>query len=157
MLLTTRGVALPNRSLAEAAARVCEKFGYRGIGDMDWRYDPRDERLKLVDFNPRLGAQAQVFRTDVGVDLVRAMHLDLSGRPIPAGRQIDGRELIVEHLDAAASIAGMVRRRPGAPRLAAVRREPAWFAWDDPVPFAAATARFGALALRRLRGLRPAR
>ena len=156
--VTTRGVALPNRSLAEAAARVCEKFGYRGIGDMDWRYDPRDERLKLVDFNPRLGAQAQVFRTDAGVDLVRAMHLDLTGRRIPAGRQIDGRELIVEHLDAAASLSALLRRSrsrgtgPGAPRLAAVRREPAWFAWDDPVPFAAATARFGALALRRLVG-----
>ena len=149
--VTTRGVALPNRPLAEAAARVCAEFGYRGIADMDWRYDPRDGRLKLVDFNPRLGAQAQVFRTGAGVDLVRALHLDLSGRAIAAGRQIDGRELIVEHLDAAASVAALVRRRAGAPRLAAVRREPAWFAWDDPVPFAAATARFGALALRRWR------
>ena len=148
--VTARGVALPNRALAEAAARVCERFGYRGICDMDWRYDPREERLKLVDFNPRLGAQAQVFRTDAGVDLVRALHLDLSGRPIPAGRQVDGRELIVEHLDAAASLAGLLHGRAGAPRLAAVRPEPAWFAWDDPLPFAAATARFGATALRRL-------
>ena len=148
--VTARGVALPNRALAEAAARVCERFGYRGIADMDWRYDPRDQRLKLVDFNPRLGAQAQVFRTDAGVDLVRALHLDLTGRAIPAGRQIDGRELVVEHLDAAASLAALARGRSGAPRLAAVRREAAWFAWDDPLPFAAATARFGALALRRL-------
>jgi D-aspartate ligase len=149
--VTTRGVALPNRQLAEAAARVCREFGYRGIADMDWRYDPRDGQLKLVDFNPRLGAQAQVFRTTAGMDLVRALHLDLSGRRIPAGGQIDGRELIVEHLDAVASIAALVRRRPGTPRLAAVRREPAWFAWDDPVPFAAVTAGFGALALGRLR------
>jgi predicted ATP-grasp superfamily ATP-dependent carboligase len=149
--VTARGVALPNPSLARAAAHVCRSFGYRGIGDMDWRYDPRDGRLKLVDFNPRLGAQAQVFRTGAGVDLVRALHLDLTGRRIPAGRQVDGRELIVEHLDAAARVAGLLRRgRPGEPRLAAVHREPAWFAWDDPVPFAAATARFGALALRRL-------
>jgi D-aspartate ligase len=149
--VTTRGVALPNRQLAEAAARVCREFGYRGIADMDWRYDPRDGQLKLVDFNPRLGAQAQGFRTTAGMDLVRALHLDLSGRRIPAGGQIDGRELIVEHLDAVASIAALVRRRPGTPRLAAVRREPAWFAWDDPVPFAAVTAGFGALALGRLR------
>jgi D-aspartate ligase len=148
--VTTRGVALPNRSLAQAAARVCEAFGYRGIGDMDWRYDPRDEQLKLVDFNPRIGAQAQMFRTDAGVDLVRALHLDLSGRRIPAGRQIDGLELIVEHLDAAASITALVRRRSAGPRLAAVRAEPAWFAWDDPMPFAAATVRFVALALGRV-------
>jgi len=149
--VTARGVALPNRELAEAAVQVCAKLGYRGIGDMDWRYDPRDGRLKLVDFNPRLGAQAQVFRTTAGVDLVRALHLDLSGRPIPAGRQIDGRELIVEHLDAAASIMRVLQSRPATPRLAAVRWEPAWFAWDDPVPFAVATAEFGLLALRRWR------
>jgi D-aspartate ligase len=151
--VTARGIALPNQPLAVAAAQACARFGYRGICDMDWRYDPRDARLKLVDFNPRLGAQAQVFRTTAGVDLVRALHLDLSGRPIPAGRQIDGRELIVEHLDAAASLAGLRHHRPSPrpPRLSAVHRELAWFAWDDPLPFAVATARFGLLAVNRWR------
>jgi D-aspartate ligase len=150
--VTARGIALPNPQLAAAAADFCRAIGYRGVGDMDWRYDRRDGRLKLVDFNPRLGAQFQVFRTTAGIDLVRALHLDLSGRPVPAGRQIDARELIVEHLDAAAVLAGWLRRRPDPlrPYPWSAHREPAWFAWDDPMPFAMATALFAAGALRKL-------
>ncbi|WP_063628145.1 hypothetical protein [Actinospica robiniae] len=163
--VTARGVAVANPELAACAARFCRDIGYRGIGDMDWRFDPRDGRLKLVDFNPRLGAQAQVFRTTAGVDLVRALHLDLTGRPIPPGRQIDGRELVVEHLDAAAGYLLWRRRRAaGAPKPRPIpvhRRERAWFAWDDPLPFAVVTARFARNILvktaRRARArLRPA-
>lgn len=159
--VTARGVALPNPRLAEVAAEFCRRIGYRGIGDMDWRYDPRDGELKLVDFNPRLGAQAQVFRTTTGLDLVRALHLDLTGRPVPRGVQVDGRELVVEHLDAAACVArwrgvraaredGSAPARDRVPESArgAVRhRETAWFAWDDPLPFAVVTVRFTRNAL----------
>ena len=147
--VTARGVALPNPALAASAAEFCRRIGYRGIGDMDWRHDPRDGVLKLVDFNPRLGAQAQVFRTTAGVDLARALHLDLTGRPVPRGTQIDGRELVVEHLDAAASVVLWRRRADGADaaaggqlRAEVRRREPAWFAWDDPLPFVVVTASF---------------
>lgn len=157
--VTARGVAVDNPRLAELARQTCQSLGYRGIGDMDWRYDPRDDTYKLVDFNPRLGAQAQLFTTTDGVDLVRALHLDMSGRPVPEGRQVDGRELFVEHLDAAAtavelrrrvggevngSASGGARRSVGAwPTPPVTRREPAWFAWDDPLPFVVVTARFG--------------
>jgi predicted ATP-grasp superfamily ATP-dependent carboligase len=64
--VTARGVSVPNPRLAEAAAEFCRRIGYRGIGDMDWRHDPSDDTYKLVDFNPRLGAQAQVLRTTSG-------------------------------------------------------------------------------------------
>jgi predicted ATP-grasp superfamily ATP-dependent carboligase len=150
--VTSRGVAVSNPRLAALTAQVCRAVGYRGIGDMDWRYDPRDDAYKLVDFNPRLGAQAQMFRTTTGLDLVRALHADLSGREIEPGRQVDGRELIVEPLDAAATIVawrGRVAQARGSgagraqPRVTVTRREPAWFAWDDPLPFFVVTVRFG--------------
>ncbi|MBR7836848.1 hypothetical protein KDL01_26455 [Actinospica durhamensis] len=166
--VTARGVAVANPELAELVRHTCGELGYRGIGDMDWRYDARDDMYKLVDFNPRLGAQAQLFRTSAGVDLVRALHLDLTGRPIPPGRQVDGLELFVEHLDAAATFVEW-RRAGGnlgvgpltAPAAPVSRRETAWFAWDDPLPFAVVTARFGrniaVKTLRRIRGrARPA-
>lgn len=157
--VTARGLAVDNPRLAELARQTCQRLGYRGIGDMGWRYDPRDDLYKLVDFNPRLGAQAQVFTTPGGVDLARALHLDMSGRPVPAGQQVDGRELFVEHLDSAATfvelrrrVSGRVGSRVGSDAPAAgnawrppqvTRREPAWFAWDDPLPFVVVTARFG--------------
>lgn len=157
--VTARGVSVSHPRLAATAADLCRAVGYRGIGDLDWRFDQRDGLFKLVDFNPRLGAQFQLFRTTAGVDVVRALHLDLSQRRIPAGRQVDARELVVEHLDAGAALlerlgaapstrtAAQASRRSGA-LPARRRREPAWFAWDDPLPFAAATVRFVADTVR---------
>ena len=152
--VTARGIAVANPELAAATADFCRAIGYRGVADLDWRLDPRDGAFKLVDFNPRTGAQFQLFRTTSGIDVVRALYLDLIGRRVPEGRQIDGRELIVEHLDAASGLAGLLRGRaePAHPRP--VRRERAWFAWDDPLPFAVATARFAAELLQRAAPLR---
>jgi D-aspartate ligase len=145
---TTRAVATAQPELAEATAELCRRIGYRGIGDLDWRYDRRNDRFALVDFNPRLGAQAQVFRTTTGMDLVRALHLDMSGRSSAAGRQIDARELIVEHFNAASVLASGYRWHHVPPHPHGTRRELAWFAWDDPAPFVMATARFAMQSAR---------
>jgi len=155
--VTARGHAAAHPRLAAATADFCRAIGYRGIADLDWRRDPRDGRLKLVDFNPRVGAQFQVFRSTAGIDVVRAMYLDLTGRAVPHGEQIDARELVVEHLDAAAALDGRLHRRADPPHPRPVRREAAWFAWDDPLPFAVATARFTAAAARRVADAAPRR
>lgn len=65
------------------AKLFCAQVGYRGIFDIDWRLGQRTGRYYLLDFNPRVGAQFRMFEDDAGIDVVRAMHLDLSGRPIP--------------------------------------------------------------------------
>lgn len=156
--VTARGVSVAHPRLAAAAADLCRAIGYCGIGDLDWRFDQRDGQFKLVDFNPRMGAQFQLFRTTSGIDVVRALHLDLTGVRIPAGRQVDARELVVEHLNAGAALlerlgAPTTREATEAGRQTGMlpvksHREPAWFAWDDPLPFAAATARFAADTVR---------
>jgi len=69
--VTARGLALANPELAEISARFCRAIGFCGLGDLDWRFDSSTGRFNLVDFNPRTGAQAQVFRTRAGVDGVR--------------------------------------------------------------------------------------
>lgn len=153
---TARGTAAPHPELAQATADLCRRIGYRGIGDLDWRYDRRDGRFNLVDFNPRLGAQAQLFRTTTGVDLVRALHLDMSGRSTAGGEQIDARELIVEHFNVASVLASGRRWRQVPPHPHATRRELAWFAWDDPAPFVMATARFAVGSVRARIGTRGA-
>lgn len=150
--VTTRGIAVSNPALAAATADFCRAIGYRGVGDLDWRRDARDGVFKLVDFNPRTGAQFQLFRTAAGLDVARAMYFDLIGRAAPGGAQVDGRELVVEHLDAAAAVEARLRRRTAPPHPRPTRRETAWFAWDDPLPFAAATAHFSVAALKRAAG-----
>jgi D-aspartate ligase len=146
-------VSLPveNPPLRELAAGFCAAVGFRGIADMDWRLDLRDGRYKLLDFNPRVGAQFRMFDTQDGVDVVRALHLDLTGRPLPIGRQIDDRRFVVGNLalpawfgyrDARTTVERYEHRRGGGV-------ERAWLAADDPLPGVITAVR----SLRPLAGL----
>ena len=141
--MTACAYVVRNPELAELTARFVKDLGFQGIADLDWRFDRRDGRYKLLDFNPRMGAQFRLFETEAGVDVVRAMHLDLTGRPVPAAAQVDGRRMVVENIDLPALLA--YRRSgyttPSAPARASVT-ELAWAARDDPRPFLMMLVRF---------------
>ena len=137
--VTTRAVAAPNPTLVSMTTALCAAIGYRGIADLDWRFDEADGRYKLVDFNPRVGAQFRLFETDRRIDVVRALHLDLTGRPVPAGGQVDGRSFVVENLDLPAMVA--YRGTPVDAATPSGRTERAWVAADDPLPALAAAVR----------------
>ena len=145
--VTTAAISLPNEQLRELATGFLRAIGYRGIVDMDWRFDRRDGQYKLLDFNPRAGANFRLFTNENDVDVIRAMHLDLTGRPVACAPQRSGRRLIVENLDVPSRLFG--GRGDGAGK-SAKSVEYAWFAADDPLPFAAMAIRFGATALKRL-------
>ncbi|NUP51151.1 MAG: carboxylate--amine ligase [Catenulispora sp.] len=142
--LTTYGRWAPNERLRTEAVALLSGLGYQGIVDLDYRWDPRDDRYRLLDFNPRLGAQFRLFQDTAGIDAVRALHLDLTGRGCTAGAAVPGRALVVENFD---PFAALGYRREGALSmrswLASVARadEAAWFARDDPAPFLLAGAR----------------
>ncbi|WP_293310537.1 ATP-grasp domain-containing protein [Mycolicibacterium sp.] len=121
--------------LAMLARQFCARVGYRGIFDMDWRLDRSTGWYYLLDFNPRVGAQFRMFEDDAGIDVVRALHLDLSGRPIPAGSQINGERFIVEPWDLACILS--TRRHPLDGLGGQGRPKAAWLATDDLSPIAA--------------------
>ncbi|MEU0599262.1 ATP-grasp domain-containing protein [Streptomyces sp. NPDC006393] len=141
--MTANAYVVDNPELADLAARFIKQIGFTGIIDLDLRFDRRDGQYKLLDFNPRMGAQFRLFENESGVDVVRAMHLDLTGRPVPEGEQRAGHRYVVENIDLPALIA--YRRSgyttPHAPAKAS-GTEPAWFAGDDPLPFLTMLARF---------------
>ncbi|MGV9264741.1 carboxylate--amine ligase [Kitasatospora sp. NPDC003701] len=146
--VTTRARAVANPELAELAVRFCRRIGYSGIADLDWRLDLRDGRYKLVDFNPRTGAQFRLFETSDGVDVVRALHLSLTGRPVPRGPQLR-RGYGVGQLDLlSVGSAAWHERRPPADLWPRRGTERAWLCPDDPVPALAEAARFGGRAAR---------
>jgi predicted ATP-grasp superfamily ATP-dependent carboligase len=148
-----------NDELEALSVRLCRDIGYRGVADLDWRFDRRDGQYKLVDFNPRMGAQFKMFETEAGVDVLRAMHLDLTGRAVPYARPLLGKGIRVENLDVPSSIAYR-RGHSNAPAGAADGRRPerAWLAADDPLPFLAMAVRFLAPVFGRLtRAIRPRR
>ncbi|MFG7946582.1 carboxylate--amine ligase [Streptomyces cacaoi] len=153
--MTAAACTVDNPELAYLSAQFVKQIGYAGIADMDWRFDRRDGRYKLLDFNPRTGAQFRMFESTTGVDVVRAQHLELTGRTVPAGEQREGRRYVVEHVDAAARLAYLGRgRRDYRPRdLPAGRTggtELAWAAADDPLPAAVALARLARPGARHL-------
>jgi predicted ATP-grasp superfamily ATP-dependent carboligase len=146
--VTAAAIAWPNPDLATTATEFCRAIGYRGIVDMDWRLDLRDNRYKLVDFNPRLGANFRLFVSETAVDVVRAQYLDLTGQAVPMSAQSFGRRLIVENLNLASRIAGAPDRTIKGMQ-AVGKPEFAWFAADDPLPFLAMALRFcGQVVLR---------
>ena len=128
--------AVPNPALADMAGRFCKEDGFKGIADLDWRLDRRDGQYKLLDFNPRVGNQFRLFQTAAGIDVVRALHLDMTGRNVPVGEQVSGRKIVVEHFDLPARLAyrNSAYSTPSAPAHA-TSTELAWLARDDPIPF----------------------
>jgi D-aspartate ligase len=141
--MTANAYVVDNPELADLAARFIKQIGFTGIIDLDLRFDRRDGQYKLLDFNPRMGAQFRLFESESGVDVVRAMHLDLTGRSVPEGEQRAGHRYIVENIDLPALLA--YRRSgyttPHAPARAS-GTELAWLAGDDPLPFLTMLARF---------------
>lgn len=155
---TTYARSIVNEEVLAISCGFLRSLGYAGIVELEFRFDKRDGRYKFIDFNPRLGAQFQFLRNDCGIDVVRAMHLDLTGRPVPEGRQAEGRTFVSDFYDVAAFMAYW-RRRAVSPiewlgQLFAAD-EHAWFAIDDLSPFRAALGqsvkRFVTAAIRRAR------
>ncbi|WP_033223802.1 hypothetical protein [Streptomyces virginiae] len=110
--LTAVGRWLPDPAVEEAGLRLAERLGYQGILDLDFR---RDESgcFRLVDFNPRPGAQFRLFADSAGLDVVQAMYLDLTGQQVPQPSGGPGRVFVAENYALLARIrGGSMPRRP---------------------------------------------
>ncbi|WP_175412811.1 ATP-grasp domain-containing protein [Streptomyces sp. TRM64462] len=154
--LTAAGVWAPNPSVERTARDLLDALGYRGIADLDFRLDPRTGTYHLLDFNPRPGAQFRLFSDPWGLDVVRALHLDLTGRPVPDLVRSYGRRFVVENY-AALSVLTSPRPRSRTPGGIGGGLETAWYAADDPAPaFAMARAWTAHLARRAGAALRRA-
>ncbi|MFE4613354.1 ATP-grasp domain-containing protein [Streptomyces niveus] len=156
--LTAVGRWLPNPDVERLAGQVVAALGYRGILDLDFRLDAATGVYHLLDFNPRPGAQFRLFTDPSGTDVVRALHLDLTGRPVPAPVPAYGRRFVVENYALLSVLSPAGCRRPGYRRTRSAGTERAWFARDDPRPAYAMTAAWLRHAARvGVRRLRPRR
>lgn len=155
---TTLGICEPNPALEDTARSLLKKVGYRGPVDMDYRYDARDQAYKLLDFNPRLGANFRMFVDEHGMDVARAMYLDMTGQPVTPALPRYGRKWLVEFNDLLSS-ARSLRNGELTFRqwLASFRgvEEASYFARDDLRPFVRMFSTLAARIVRRLAGLSP--
>jgi len=149
----TLGVCAANETVERDAVRLLRETGYRGIIDLGFRYDRRDGSYKLLDVNPRIGATFRLFVGAGGMDVLRALYLDMTGQRIPPAGRCEGRRWIVEPLDLISSYRywrdGQLSAAAWLRSLLGVR-EAAWIAPDDPLPALAAAASMTNRASRRL-------
>jgi D-aspartate ligase len=135
--VTSLGVCEHNRELEESTKAFLKKLGYRGIVDIDYRFDQRDGQYKVLDVNPRIGATFRLFVSDCGLDVIRAFYLDMTGQPVPSATPREGRKWLVEDLDIVSAIRYARDSRLGLEDWASSLRgveECAYFSWDDPLP-----------------------
>ncbi|MDR7523567.1 MAG: carboxylate--amine ligase [Armatimonadota bacterium] len=147
------GVCQRNAELEAMTVRFLQGVGYRGPVDVDYRFDPRDGRYKLLDVNPRLGAAFRLFVDEGGLDIARIAYLDAVGQTVAPGAIPEGRRWMLEEdflVCARLWWAGRLGFRAWVRSVRGVR-ETGWFAADDPMPLAARLQR--TLGRRRLTGV----
>jgi D-aspartate ligase len=153
--ITTLGRTAVNERLSDQLEGLMHSLCYRGLADLDLRWDARTEQYMLLDFNPRIGAQFRLFQDEVGLDVARAAYLDLSGQELPARSAAVDRRFFVENYDLLAALAmrrsGELSLRTWARSLRGVD-EVAWFARDDLAPFGLMCVRLAWRTLQWRRG-----
>lgn len=135
---TSLGICLANPAVESTTRRLMQAIRYRGILDIGYRYDARDGQYKVLDVNPRIGATFRLFVGANGMDVARALYLDLTGQPVPSSTPVEGRKWIVEDLDLVSSIRywseGTLTFRSWAASLRGID-ETTFLSLDDPQPF----------------------
>jgi len=136
---TCLGICASNEVVETQTKRLTQAVAYRGPVDVGYRFDARDGQYKLLDLNPRIGATFRLFAAPNGLDVARALYLDVTGQAVPSAQVSEGRRWIVETNDLASSWTHF-RERQLTPRgwLHSLRnvQEGAWLASDDLTPLA---------------------
>jgi D-aspartate ligase len=135
---TSLGICLRNDAVESTTKKLMKAVGYRGVLDIGYRFDARDGQYKALDINPRVGATFRLFLAQNGMDVVRAMYLDLTGQAVPSAPAREGRKWVAEDgdlislyhylRDGKITLFEWVRSFKGV-------QEGAWFASDDLAPF----------------------
>lgn len=122
-------------------ADFIRRIGLRGVFGAEYKRDPRDGRLKIIEINPRPTLWFQIAH-DAGLRPVAAMAADLRGLPPPPVTAQDDSVVWRYALKDAASALFYARHGRDfvfpAPDVSGARRmaRRSWpvFAWRDPLP-----------------------
>jgi D-aspartate ligase len=137
--------SMADPALTRAALRLLEGVGFRGLGGLEFKLDPRDETYKLIECNVRYGLW-DALGARCGVDLATIAYRDALGLPVrPALEWATGVKWIAMERDLAAF---RLYREQGllttADWLRSLAGDKMWavLAWDDPRPFLSQAPRY---------------
>jgi D-aspartate ligase len=126
--------------VAELSRTLLQSIGYRGLVDVEFKKDPRDDCFKIIEINPRIGLQHQL-AARVGADLPFTAYRHLNGdtNGVPGPRPLrDGVKWVILHRDVESARHYLARGQLTAREwLASLRGTEvlAVWNWRDPVPF----------------------
>lgn len=142
---TSLGVCQHCGVIQDMSRTLLSKMDYHGPVDIDYKFDARDGKYKILDINPRVGLTFRLF-TENGLDVTRAEYYDLTGKSVyqmPSSKN-DGRKFVVEDADFFSSIKysaeGNLDFKKYLWSFVGVK-EAAWFSYDDPLPLFIEVAR----------------
>jgi len=144
-------VSWPQDEVAEAAVALLQRAGYRGIGSVEFKRDPRDGRLYVMEATVGRVDLNCPLATAAGVNIPYLAYCDAAELPLPELHVVrPGLKWCNERDDFAA--AGQYRRHGDLSLAAWLRslRGPCTYAtWarDDPLPFVLLSLGFSARAV----------
>jgi D-aspartate ligase len=143
-----------NAETAELGVRFARAAGLRGVVNVEFKRDPRDGLLKLIECNPRFTEVNEQVRA-AGIDLALVAYNMRLGLPLPpVDRFTDhlGMWFPVEDLRALREYRGKGELTVAAwARTLGHRQAPVMFSWRDPKPSMLVGRRRLRAVLRRLR------
>src|SRR5882762_8925543 len=125
-----------DQTTSATAVRLIETLRYTGIVEVEFKRDPRDGKLKLLDINPRVWGWHSLCGP-AGVDYPYLLWLLTIGEPIPATKAAVGVRWLRMSTDAPTAIREILRGRLSLrDYLRSIRspRSTAIYASDDPLP-----------------------
>jgi D-aspartate ligase len=143
---------IDDEEVAELAQRFLAEMRFTGLVEVEFKRDPRDGLLKLLDVNPRVWGWHGLCRR-AGVDFPFLAWCLALGEPVPPSRAITGVRWLRLSTDLPTSLREVARGRlsvRGYLRSLGGPRERAIFAGDDPWPGLTEVPMLAVTLLRRL-------
>jgi predicted ATP-grasp superfamily ATP-dependent carboligase len=128
--------SIEDAATAVAAVRLLGGLQYTGIAEVEFKRDPRDDRLKLLDINPRVWGWHSLCGA-AGVDYPYLLWLMTVGEPVPVTKAVAGVRWVRMSTDVPTAIREVLRGRLSLREyLRSIRppRASAIYASDDPLP-----------------------
>jgi D-aspartate ligase len=123
--------------LFDPAERILRAMGFRGIAEVEFKWDERDRKFKLIEINPRAWDQHRLGNAG-GIDLIYMAYCDHAGLELPhPGRALTGHKWIAEDTFLTTALRMLWRRDPrfySLFRQARGKRIYAVWNWKDPLP-----------------------
>lgn len=120
----------------EPAERLLAEIRFTGLAEVEFKRDPRDGKLKVLDINPRVWGW-HTLASRVGVDFPYLLWLLVRGEPVPQSRGGAGQRWIHWTADLRMAIEEIAAGRLSLREYLSSIRSPlesAIFSWEDPLP-----------------------